>query len=127
MESRRNAIMTNHQRSGFATRWLRALSGAFIALGVLLAMLAGECRNAAAQATEATYTKPKNTVEFGIGVVSDSSFKFGEYNGLQNSGPFELSKFDLRGGAPYDSGSTLRWHFYGNDLGLETRNVLGDF
>ncbi len=119
--------MTNNQRSGFATRWLRSLPGALIAVGVLLAMMVANCQKAAAQATEATYTRPKSTIEFGVGAVSDSSFKFGEYNGLQNSGAFEVSKFDLRGGAPYDSGSTVRWRFYGNDLGLENRNVLGEF
>ena len=71
-------------------------------------------------------TKPSSFFDFGVGGVSGSSFKFGEYNGLQNSGPFGIGNFDLRGGAAYDSNSTLRWRVKGTDLGLEVRTISAE-
>ena len=82
---------------------------------------------AASQAAAPSQTKPENKAEVGVGGVSDSSFKFGEYNGLQNSGPFGIGNFDFRGGAPYDSKSTWRWQMKGTNLGLETRNLYAEF
>src|ERR1035437_8596914 len=77
--------------------------------------------------TAASQTTPTNTVYAGVGGVSGSSFKFGEYNGLQNSGPFGIGNFDLRGGAPYDRKSAWRWRMKGTDLGLETRSLYAEF
>jgi MtrB/PioB family decaheme-associated outer membrane protein len=82
---------------------------------------------AASQTAAPSQTKPDSKVDLGVGGVSDSSFKFGEYNGLQNSGPFGIGNFDLRGGAPYDSKSTWRWEMKGQNLGLETRNLYAEF
>src|ERR1035441_9463102 len=65
--------------------------------------------------TAASQTTPTNTVDAGVGGISGSSFKFGEYNGLQNSGPFGIGNFDFRGGAPYDSKSTWRWQMKGTN------------
>jgi hypothetical protein len=70
----------------------------------------------------ASQTTPANTADFGVGGVSGSSFKFGEYNGLQNSGPFGIGNFNLRGGAAYDSTSTWRWQMRGRDLGGHRRD-----
>ena len=77
--------------------------------------------------TAASQTTPQKRVQVGPGGVSASSFKFGEYNGLQNSGPFGLANFDLRGGAAYDSKDTWRWRTTGTNLGLEDRNVSLEF
>src|ERR1035438_9689831 len=77
--------------------------------------------------TAASQTTPTNTVDAGVGGVSGSSSKFGEYNGLQNSGPFGIGNFDFRGGAPYDSKSTWRWQMKGANLGLETRSLYAEF
>ena len=74
----------------------------------------------------ASQTKPSSFFDFGVGGVSGSSFKFGEYNGLQNSGPFGIGNFDIRGGAAYDSDSTLRWRMKGTDLGLEVRSISAE-
>jgi MtrB/PioB family decaheme-associated outer membrane protein len=100
-------------------------------------LLAGYGNRAYSQATATSQTPPANpaasqttpssTVDAGVGGVSGSSFKFGEYNGLQNSGPFGIGNFDLRGGAPYDSKSTWRWQVKGTDLGLETRSLYAEF
>jgi MtrB/PioB family decaheme-associated outer membrane protein len=75
----------------------------------------------------ASQTTPTNRADFGVGGDSGSSFKFGEYNGLQNSGPFGIGNFDLRGGAAYDSASTWRWQMRGRDLGLEIRSLYAEF
>src|ERR1035437_2215661 len=77
--------------------------------------------------TAASPTTPTTTVDAGVGGVSGSSSKFGEYNGLQNSGPFGIGNFDFRGGAPYDSKSTWRWQMKGANLGLETRSLYAEF
>src|ERR1035437_8894906 len=77
--------------------------------------------------TAASQTTPTNTVDAGVGGVSGNSSKFGEYNGLQNSGPFGIGNFDLRGGAPYDSKSAWRWRMKGTDLGIETRSLYAEF
>lgn len=92
-----------------------------------LFFLAGYGPYAYAQATAASQTTPTNTTGFGVGGVSGSSFKFGEYNGLQNSGPFGIGNFDLYGGGTYDSNSAWRWHMQGTDLGLETRTLSAEF
>jgi MtrB/PioB family decaheme-associated outer membrane protein len=77
--------------------------------------------------TAASQTTPTNTVDAGVGGVSGSSSKFGEYNGLQNSGPFGIGNFDFRGGGAYDSKSTWRWQMRGRNLGLENRSLYADF
>ena len=77
--------------------------------------------------TAAAQTTPAKRIQFGVGGVSASSFKFGEYNGLQNSGPFGIGNLDLRGGAAYDSKDTWWWRLQGSNLGLETRNGILDF
>ncbi|MBZ5631399.1 MAG: MtrB/PioB family outer membrane beta-barrel protein, partial [Acidobacteriia bacterium] len=102
------------------------MRGALIAI-VLLLVVAGYQVNAVAQTTAASQTTPEKKVAIGVGGVSDSSFKFGEYNGLQNQGPLGVGSFDLRGGAAYDSGSTWRWRLTGTNLGLETRNLFAEF
>lgn len=80
----------------------------------------------AAPAAAPSQTKPSNSVGFGVGGVSGSSWKFGEYNGLENSGPFGIGNFDVRGGSAYDSADTWRWQMRGRDLGLETRSLYAE-
>jgi MtrB/PioB family decaheme-associated outer membrane protein len=79
------------------------------------------------QTTAASQTSPQKKVQFGVGGVSDSSFKFGEYNGLYNSGPWGIGNFDIRGGGAYDSKDTWRWRFQGSNVGLQDRNVSLEF
>lgn len=79
------------------------------------------------QATVPGQTSPQKKAQVGIGGVSDSSFKFGEYNGLENSGPFAIGNFDIRGGGAYDSTDTWRWRFQGSNVGLENRNLSVEF
>ena len=77
--------------------------------------------------TAASQTTPDKRIQGGVGGVSSNSYKFGEYNGLENSGPFGIGNLDLRGGAAYDSKDTWRWRLQGSNLGLENRNLILDF
>lgn len=69
----------------------------------------------------AALKKPTNTVELGVVNVSSDSAKFGEYNGLNKSGPYGVGNVNIRGGSAYDlneQGETKRWSIRGTDLGL---------
>ncbi len=81
----------------------------------------------APQTTAASQTAPQKKIQFGVGGLNGSSFKFGEYNGLGNSGPFGIGNFDIRGGGAYDSTDTYRWRFQGSNVGLHDRNVSLEF
>ncbi len=67
-------------------------------------------------------TNPHSTVDLGAGYVSQSSYKFGQYNGLSKEGGFAIGDLDLQGGGNYDSASLMRWRLLGDDLGLDTRS-----
>jgi hypothetical protein len=95
----------------------------------------------------ADLTQPTNTVEVGAVYVSPSnhdnrggnsatlrnsngdntSYKFGEYNGLQKKGAQADINIDLRGGGSYDSDNATRYRIIGTDLGLETRNLQAEY
>ncbi|MFI4940418.1 MAG: MtrB/PioB family decaheme-associated outer membrane protein, partial [Burkholderiales bacterium] len=59
-------------------------------------------------------------VELGATNVSNGSDKFGEYNGLNQSGVYGVGNLDVRGGDGYNGGTT-RWDVYGKDLGTTSR------
>lgn len=96
-------------------------AGAAAFSAVILALVASLQYAAAAEdPAVAELTQPQNTVDVGSGVVSDDSYKFGEYNGLQEQGEFLLGNVDWYGGGTYDSSSVTRWRLQGNDVGLDT-------
>ncbi len=72
-------------------------------------------------------TKPKSTVELGVGGVTDTSWKFGQYNGLNDSGAYGIGNFDIRGGGTYDSDDATRWQVTGKNIGLDTRSFTGEY
>ena len=76
--------------------------------------------------TEAELTHPVSNVEVGVTGVDRSSYKFGEYNGLQKSGATPNVNIELRGGSNYDSGGVTRYRFIGEDLSSETRHLQGE-
>jgi hypothetical protein len=113
-------------RNGLATRVLvAAVRSALIAMA--LAPMANAADTSATDPAVKALTEPTDAVEIGAGYVSDRSLKFGEYNGLYNQGLYGIFNFDLRGGGAYDSGDPTRWRFIGTDIGLETRNVTGEY
>jgi MtrB/PioB family decaheme-associated outer membrane protein len=72
-------------------------------------------------------TKPKSKIEAGVGGVTQDSWKFGQYNGLNKSGAFGIGNFDIRGGGDYDSNDATRWRITGSNIGLENRRFTGDY
>src|ERR1700733_3376232 len=72
-------------------------------------------------------TQPQNSIEASVGDVTQPSYQFGEYNGLENKGVFGNGAFDVRGAQSYDSASATRWRIQGTDLGLDTRNITGEY
>ncbi len=97
-----------------------------LALAVRCALMAAVTFPLVAQADDDAYalTHPTNMVDFGALYSSQSSAKFGEYNGLNEEGFYGLGGFDVRGGKGYDSAnSALRWKLNGTNLGTTSRNL----
>lgn len=65
----------------------------------------------------------RNWVEIGVGYVSDSSFKFGKYTGLENEGLYGVLSFDVGGRAPWDGEIASWWRATASDLGLNSREI----
>ena len=72
-------------------------------------------------------THPTNSVDFGALYISQSSARFGQYNGLNSEGAYGLGGFDVRGGDGYDDSkdSALRWKLGGANLGTTSRSLDG--
>jgi hypothetical protein len=94
-------------------------------LGVLFNITAAADESPDAAVKE--LTQAQNSIEAGVGDVTQPSYKFGEYNGLENRGVFGNGAFDLRSQQAYDSDSASRWRIKGTDLGLDTRNITGEY
>lgn len=96
------------------------------ALAVMFALpLATHAADVADDET-AALMRPTNSIEIGGGYVSEDSAKFGEYNGLDESGANLVGNFDIRGGNAYDGGDgTMRWRVSGSDLGTTSRSLGG--
>ena len=62
-------------------------------------------------------------VEAGAGYVTEDSFKFGEYSGLEDQGPFGIGNVTVRGRAAFDSESSQYWEATGTNLGLDSRSI----
>lgn len=59
-------------------------------------------------------------VDAGLGVVSNDSFRFGQYNGMNEEGPFLVLDFD----AQYRNGEGNYFEARGDRLGLDSRTLL---
>jgi MtrB/PioB family decaheme-associated outer membrane protein len=107
------------------------LSAVWAVHSALLTMFALPLVAVAADETSdvAALARPTNSVEIGVQNVSESSAKFGEYNGLNKSGPYLIGNFNLRGGDSYDAyrggGGIGRWSLTGSDLGTTSRALAG--
>jgi len=69
---------------------------------------------------------PQSTVEVEAISVSQSSQKFGEYNGLNKQGVVPNGNLNIRGGDAYKdnaNGGTQRWNINGTNLGLSDRSA----
>ena len=111
-------------QDGFVVRAsLAAVRAAVVTMAILPVAFAADVADPAVTAQ----TKPTSTLEVGAGYVSQDSFKFGQYNGLFDKGPYGIFNFDVIGGSPYDSDGTQRYRIYGTNLGLDNRYVYGEF
>ncbi len=70
---------------------------------------------------------PTNTIDFGTLYSTQSSAKFGQYNGINTEGAYGIGGFDIRGGKGYDpdKNSALRWKLGGANLGTTSRSLDG--
>ncbi len=97
--------------------------------GALLAMFAMPVYAADAADDEvAALKRPVNSIEVGVSNVSQSSAKFGEYNGLNKAAANVIGNFSVKGGDaynPFGESGTLRWGMYGSDLGTTSRALGG--
>lgn len=66
-------------------------------------------------------------VEIGAGYVSDDSFKFGEFNGLEDEGVHFIGNADIRWSDAFDSDSSRYFELQAADLGLDTREVYMEY
>jgi MtrB/PioB family decaheme-associated outer membrane protein len=82
---------------------------------------------AAAQQQDGQPVLYTSEVEIGGGWVTDDSFKFGEYSGLEDDGPFAIGTIDVLRRSPYDGDSTRYWEVYGTNLGLDSRSVHAEY
>jgi hypothetical protein len=105
----------------FATRCL--VSSVRCAMGAM--MIASPAYAADAEPDPALdLSLPVSKVEIGAGNVIDKSSKFGEYNGLEKKGAYAIGNIDLRGGSETDA---TRWRITGTNVGLEARNLTGEY
>ena len=72
----------------------------------------------------AALKKPDNFIELGASNTTQSSAKFGEYNGYNKKGVDAVANFSVRGGDAYGDGNgTRRYSITGSDLGTTSRSV----
>jgi MtrB/PioB family decaheme-associated outer membrane protein len=94
------------------------------ALAAMFAMPVMAYAADAAEAEAAALRHPTSFIEIGAAYVSDSSAKFGEYNGLNDSGGYLIGNFDVYGGDAYAGGDgTTRWSVTGSDIGTTSREL----
>ncbi|MCL4802001.1 MAG: MtrB/PioB family decaheme-associated outer membrane protein [Burkholderiales bacterium] len=61
----------------------------------------------------------ENNVELGVGFSTEDSFKFGEFNGIEDQGPFLIGNFNVRNRL----GGTRYLNAFGSNLGLDSRKL----
>jgi MtrB/PioB family decaheme-associated outer membrane protein len=118
-----------------------ALRGAFLTMALLPAAKAADTSNPGQVGSPAApvtgldnsnpaiveLTRQQSRLELGLGYVSDDSYKFGEYNGLESQGGYLIGNIDLRGGGRYFDDDTTRWRAQGSNLGLDTRELSAEY
>ena len=101
-------------------------SGRFTAVAMAVALLTVSLQVRADDEEAQALKIPSNSVELGVISVDHSSAKYGEYNGLNNSGQRLIGNFNLKNQDGYknnEEGENLRWSIRGDDLGLSNRSL----
>ncbi len=105
---------------GYNQKWKLSALAVAVASALVPGAVHAEDDDAAASKT------PAGSVEVGLSNTSNTSAKFGEYNGLNKSGVGFVGNFNVRGGDAYGAaGGTKRWSVFGSDLGLTNRALGG--
>ena len=91
----------------------------YLILGVLLT--AGI--PAAADDAEEAPSAISGTFEYGAGYVSDDSYRFGRFSGMDDEGPFVIGGFDVH----FLPGRPDYLHLQGQDLGLDSRRLSFEY
>ena len=70
-----------------------------------------------------------NQVELGFGWLTgrDDVFKYGEYTGHEDTGPFGIGALNLHQRPNFEGDSTEYWDISGTNLGLESRSLRGEY
>ena len=68
-----------------------------------------------------------SSIELGIEYSTEDSFKFGEFTGLTDEGPYAIGNLFLRKRMPHDDANTQYWDLVGTNLGLDSRSVLARY
>jgi MtrB/PioB family decaheme-associated outer membrane protein len=66
-------------------------------------------------------------IEIGAGYVDEDSFKFGQYNGLEDDGLFFIGNANVYRRGAYDGDDTQYFRARANNLGLDNRDVYVEF
>jgi MtrB/PioB family decaheme-associated outer membrane protein len=105
-----------------ANRVSVAIRAALLLMCVSPALASAQAVDMSDEVKELVY--PTSFFDLGALVVDESSTKFGEYNGLNDSGPYVLANFEAHGGSGYGMGEgTTRVDASGTNLGTDSRNV----
>jgi MtrB/PioB family decaheme-associated outer membrane protein len=128
----KRTTLSNAIRAGLIARSIAAsMLAATLASGSALAQdefsLEGD---EPAKNTEALYeeqTEIKSWIEAGLGYVSDDSFRFGRYTGLEEDGVFGVLNFDIFKRGAWDSDDATYWRFEGDNLGLDSRTARFEY
>ncbi|MGH8865920.1 MAG: MtrB/PioB family outer membrane beta-barrel protein, partial [Burkholderiales bacterium] len=75
----------------------------------------------------AELTEIQNTVEIGLGYVSDDSYRFGRYTGLVDQGAYGVLNLDFLRRGPYDGDSAEYFGFSITDAGLGSREASFEY
>uniref|UniRef100_Q47G79 MtrB/PioB family decaheme-associated outer membrane protein n=1 Tax=Dechloromonas aromatica (strain RCB) TaxID=159087 RepID=Q47G79_DECAR len=104
-----------------------ALNSMTVLVRAALAVMCGMSTVAFADDDANQQVRPTSFVEIGAMNVSSNSNKFGEYNGLDQSGAYAIGNFGVKGGSAYDAydggEGTMRWEANGANLGTTSRSL----
>lgn len=69
----------------------------------------------------------RNSVELGFTHVSEDSFRFGRYTGLEEDGFHPVLGFDIFRRGAWDGDSNEYWRVQGRNLGIESRELSAEY
>lgn len=69
----------------------------------------------------------KSEIEVGFVDVSNPSYRYGRYNGLEDEGLFPVVNIDIFKRGPWDGDDATWWRLTGRNLGIESRDLQFEF